>query len=100
VHFLVATGTEGLVAGTAEDHGVDRLFFVGQTKGLDQLLDGLTAEGVEDLRPVDGDAHRIGAHFVEDVLERLTHGVDPVDGSAEGVDAGQISRAWTGRPRR
>ena len=55
VHRLVAAGAEGAVAGAGQHDDADVSVPAGLEEGLDQLLDGVRAEGVHHLGAVDGD---------------------------------------------
>jgi hypothetical protein len=71
---LVAAGGERPIAGAGEHHDPDVAVLPGGAEGRDQLVDGPGAEGVQHLRPVDGDPGHAVARVVEDVLEGR-HGV-------------------------
>ncbi len=76
-HLLVAAGAERLVAGAGEDDDADIEVFAGVDEGVDHLGDGLGAEGVAHVGPVDGDAgDAVGRLFVHDVF--VTSGLLPV----------------------
>jgi hypothetical protein len=73
----VASGAEGLVAGAGEHDRPDRRVGPGEAECLDELLDGLGAEGVVALRAVDRDVGTAVRHGIRDVLEvgdRRDHG--------------------------
>jgi hypothetical protein len=78
-----------------EDHGGDVRGHAGVVHHPVQLVDGVRAEGVAHLRPVEGDAHHgqvallltgpVDAPVVRDVREPLEAGDEPPPGGVEGL---------------
>src|SRR4051794_31672085 len=78
---LVAARAEGIPAGAREDDRADLEVVAGASEGLAQLGQGLWAEGVADLGPVDRDLRDPAALLVEDVAELA--GAAPLDRRVE-----------------
>jgi hypothetical protein len=73
---------EGALAGAGEDDHPNRLVIGGRLKGLTQLPDGLGAEGVQAIGPVDGDRRATAVDLVQDVLvAQRSPLLDPVTSS-------------------
>ena len=68
--LLVAAGAEGLVAGAGQHDDADVAVGPRGAERGHHLVDGLGAEGVAHLRPVDRDPRDAVARVVENVLER------------------------------
>jgi hypothetical protein len=64
----IASGAEGPVAGSGEDRAGDAAVGPAALEGVDQLLDGAAAKGVEAIGPVDGDDRVRLVGLVSDVL--------------------------------
>ena len=69
----VAAHAEGALAGAGEHDHPDGLVVGRRLERLGELGDGLGAEGVQALGPVDGDGGPPAADLVEDVLEGVGH---------------------------
>jgi hypothetical protein len=87
----------GAVAG--EEHDADVGGATGVVKGLVELVDGVRAEGVQHLRPVEGDPHDAtgrphrGGAVVGDVGERESGHLGPGRGVEGVADVGKAAHA-------
>jgi hypothetical protein len=73
-HALVAAGTESLLALAGEEHHAHLRVFIGAVEGVDELKQGLGAEGIAHLGTIDrdlGDAARLLEFDVRVLTDRL-----------------------------